>query len=156
RGATFVRVFLVMTLLPMSLIASKFLRYALPMLAMLDLAAAIGVVEIFRRIERVRPRSLRVALAGFAAAAALIPSAVQQISAAPFYGLARNVVGARLGSRGSIFPDDEFYDAGAREAVKAITASAVPGAVVCSDAAAVVSTYLVKYGRPDLRSCSIS
>ena len=55
-----------------------------------------------------------------------------------------------------MFPDDELYDAGVREAVEAIAAGAAPGAVVCSDAAVVVAEYLARDGRTDMRSCSMA
>jgi hypothetical protein len=57
---------------------------------------------------------------------------------------------------GYLFPDDEFYDAGVREAVAAIARVADPDAVVCSDATSVVAEYLARNGRFDVRSCSIS
>ena len=55
-----------------------------------------------------------------------------------------------------LFPDDEFYDAGVREAVGHIAHTAARGAVVCSDATAVVQEYLVRNNRSDMIACSIA
>jgi hypothetical protein len=70
--------------------------------------------------------------------------------------MAQNTIGARLAADGLLFPDDELYDAGVREAVAAIAAAAAPDAVVCSDAAAVVAEYLSRERRPDITACSIA
>src|SRR5262249_48654755 len=45
RGFVLLRVLLIMLVVPYSLIAPKFLRYMLPMLAVVDLLAAVGLVE---------------------------------------------------------------------------------------------------------------
>jgi hypothetical protein len=55
-----------------------------------------------------------------------------------------------------LFPDDEFYDLGMREAVQQVASIAAPGAVIVSDATGVVSEYVRRFGRPDLESWSIS
>src|SRR5581483_2057749 len=132
RGAAFVRVFLVFTLVPYSFAASKFLRYMLPTIAALDIAAAIGAARFVRRAGDL----------GVLAAAAIVGALVLPAAAAsPNYALARNTIGDRLGGP-PLFPDDELYDAGVREAVAEIAAVASPGSVVCSDATAVVAEYL--------------
>ena len=145
RGAVFIRVFLVFTLLPYSLVSGKFVRYMLPVLAVLDLTAAVGIVMMLRRV------------AAPAVAAAIIVAmlAANVVAAAPHYSLAQNSVGAWIGAPGSLFPDDEFYDAGVREAVAMIASAAEPGAVLCSEAPAVVAAYLGLDDRPDIASCSL-
>jgi hypothetical protein len=146
RVAVFLRVLLVPTLLAYSLISGKFLRYMLPVLAGLDLAAAVGMAALLRRIA-----------APFAAAAAvLLMLAVQVASIAPHYALAQNLLGAAIARPGALFPDDELLDAGVREAVATIARSAAAGAVVCSDAPNVVAEYLARFGRRDMRSCGLS
>ena len=146
RGAAFVRVFLVFTLLPYSLAASKFLRYMLPALAALAVAAGLGTARLVRRAGDYGP---------FVAAAIVALLAVPAASAAPHYAMARNVIGERIGGP-PIFPDDELYDGGVREATALIAAAAAPGAVVCSDATAVVAEYLARDGRADVTSASIA
>ena len=155
RGATFIRVFLVLTLLPYSFVASKFLRYMLPVLAVIDIAAAVGIACVLRRFHGpARAGGSLVAVA--CAACVVVPSIAQQASVGPYYGLAQNAIGARLVPRGSMFPDDEIYDAGLREAVAVIASTASRDAVVCSDAPGVVAEYLAHDRRTDMRSCSIS
>jgi hypothetical protein len=146
RGAVFVRIFLVFTLLPYSLVSGKFVRYMLPVLAVLDMAAAVGIVAMLKRTAAVPP----------AAALLLVTLVAGAVSASPDYSLAQNAIGAALAPPGSLFPDDEFYDSGVREAVAVAAGAAAPDAVVCSDAPRVVSEYLRRYGRPDIRSCSLS
>jgi hypothetical protein len=145
RGAVFIRVFLVFTLLPYSLVSGKFIRYMLPVLAVLDFAAAVGVVMLLRRV----------ATPTLIAAVILAMLAANAAGAAPHYSLAQNSIGRWIGPPGSLFPDDEFYDAGVREAVAMIASAAAPGAVLCSDAPAVVAEYLVRYDRTDVTSCSL-
>ncbi len=156
RGATFIRVFLLFTLLPYSLVASKFVRYLLPVLAVIDIAAAIGIVWLLRTLTDREPTTMRdLALAAVIVVAVASPLS-EQAAAAPFYGLAQNAIGAAIAPPGALFPDDEFYDAGVREAVAAIAGTAAPGAIVCSDAESVVAEYLTRFGRNDVRPCSIS
>jgi len=156
RGATFVRVFLVFTLLPYSLVASKFVRYVLPMLAVIDIAAALGVVWAIRCIRKERATATARFAAAAVAAFVLSALAIQAVAWTPYYGLAQNIVGARIAAHGLLFPDDEFYDAGVREAVAEIAGVAGPDAVVCSDATAVVEEYLHRSGRFDMKACSIA
>jgi len=156
RGATFIRVFLVLTLLPYSLVASKFVRYLLPVLAVLDVAAAVGVAWLIRRARRIQPAERSAAVTMLLAAALVVPLGAHAVRAAPYYALAQNTIGARLAQNGLLFPDDELYDAGVREAVDAIARVAPAGAVLCSDATAVVSEYLRRDGRTDITACSIA
>jgi hypothetical protein len=156
RGATFIRVFLLFTLLPYSLVASKFVRYLLPVLAVVDIAAAVGIAWLIRTlIDDDYSIARDLAVAAIIVIAIATPLS-EQLAAAPYYGLSQNAVGAWLGPPGARFPDDELYDAGVREAVDAIASAAAPGAVVCSDATTVVAEYLARRGRGDVRSCSIS
>lgn len=146
RGAVFIRVMLVPTLLGYSLVSGKFLRYMLPVLVVLDLAAAVGVAALLRRITA--PRA--------AAAVVVVRLGVNVLAAAPYYALAQNAIGAALTAPASLFPDDELLDAGVREAVATIARSAAPGAVICSEAPGVVVEYLARAGRADVASCSLA
>jgi dolichyl-phosphate-mannose-protein mannosyltransferase len=146
RGAMFIRFLLVPTLLAYSLISGKFLRYMAPVLALIDLAAAIGMAALMRRI----------AAPALAAAAILLLLAVNVAATAPFYSLAQNLAGAVLVAPGSLFPDDEFLDAGVRESVGFIARAAAPNAVVCGETPGVVAEYLRRSGRLDVAPCSLS
>jgi hypothetical protein len=157
RGFVFTRIFFVFFLLPYSLVASKFIRYALPFLAVVDLLAAVGIVwalrQVARRIPSDRLRPIAVRAAAVTAAVALISA---ELGAYPFPALYQNALGARMAPPGYVFPDDEFNDAGVREAVAAIARAASPGAVIASDATGVVAAYLARSGRTDLRAISLS
>jgi Dolichyl-phosphate-mannose-protein mannosyltransferase len=157
RGFVLLRVLVVFVLVPYSLMAAKFIRYTLPLLAVLDLIAAIGIVAgtswLLRKswlspVTRVTVSALAISVfaAGLAGA---------QQSAAPFYSLFQNAIGARLGAPGSIFPE-ETYDYGVREAVAAISAAAAPSAVIVSDAGGGVAYYLARSGRPDIAARGLS
>jgi dolichyl-phosphate-mannose-protein mannosyltransferase len=156
RGFVFARVLLVFFLVPFSLLGSKFVRYMLPLLVIVDLLAAVGIAWLLREIRaRVAAPAWRVATVA-AAAVVLTGPIAASVAARPYFGLARNSFGARLGGPGYLFPDDEFNDTGVREAVAEIARVAAPGAVIASDATTVVEEYLVQFGRPDIQSRSIS
>jgi hypothetical protein len=97
----------------------------------------------------------RIAMAAIVVASVLDPLSAL-VSTAPFYSLHQNALAMQLFEPGSLFPDDEFYDAGVREAVNDIARVAKPGAVIESDATKVVEVYLERAGRTDLRSLSLS
>jgi hypothetical protein len=163
RGFVFLRVFLLFALIPYSFVASKFLRYMLPVFAILDMIAAVGVVWLIAAVRRLLDHGTgtwsawrpRIAMAAIIVAAVLDPLSAL-VSSAPFYSLHQNAVAARFFAPGSLFPDDEFYDAGVREAVMDIARSAAPGAVILSDATRVVRVYLERAGRTDLQAQSLS
>jgi len=146
------RVLVVFLLIPYSLMAPKFLRYALPMLATVDLIAAVGLVSGIGWLLRktwLLPAT-RVAAATFA-----IGLAGAQQAAAPFYSLFENGIGVRVDPHRAAFPE-ATYDYGVREAVDAIARAASPSAVIASDAPAVVAHYLDRADRGDIRVRSLS
>jgi hypothetical protein len=146
RGAVFIRVFLIPTLLAYSLVSGKFLRYMLPVLVILNLAAAIGMAALLRRI----------AAPVVAGATVVMMLLINVVWIAPDYSLAQNLIGALIARPGALFPDDEFLDAGVREATGIIARSAAAGAVVCSETPNVVREYLERFGRGDVGSCGLS
>ena len=157
RGLVLLRVLAVFMLVPYSLMAAKFLRYSLPMLATLDLIAAVGLVSGVGWLLRKSwlPVMARVAVAGAAVAVFGGGLVLAQQTAAPYYSLFQNAIGARVNVETPAFPE-ETYDYGVREAVEAVAASAAPSAVVVSDAPAVVAHYLHSRPRPDIRVRSLS
>jgi hypothetical protein len=156
RGFVFARIFLIFFLVPYSLMGGKFVRYMLPLLAVVDILAAAGIVwaldEARKRIRIPDRRWLVPALTALFVAAPLYA----QLSARPFYSLSQNAVGQALAAPGYMFADDEFNDAGVREAVAAIARAAQPGAAIESDATTVVEEYLRELGRQDLQAMSLS
>jgi hypothetical protein len=156
RGFVFARIFLVFFLVPYSLIGGKFVRYMLPLLAVVDILAAAGIVWVLdaarARVRVPARRWLAPALTALLVAAPLYA----QLSARPFYAMSQNAVGRALAAPGYMFADDEFNDAGVREAVAAIARVASSGAAIESDASTVVEQYLRACRRTDLMSMSLS
>jgi len=157
RGFVLLRVFAVFVIVPYSLMAAKFLRYSLPMLATVDLIAAVGIVSGVAWLLRKQWLSIATRRATAAAAVAVIAVALvrAQHDAAPYYPLFHNALGARLDGRHTAFPE-ETYDYGVREAVADIAAVAAPDAVIVSDAPAVVAHYVAAQARTDLQVRSLS
>ncbi len=221
RGGLWLSLFLLLLIIPYSLMSGKFLRYALPMVALVDLLAAVGIGGLIARLERVRgiasdappqttPKDSRLRFAGgsiclprsavrrahgalslskgagrrhlpghsenllqssgsppeeMSSGRTVIAAATMavlcgsllpiQMSAAPFYSLQQNSFGRLVAAPAARFPE-ETYDYGVREAVAAIVRTAQPGAVIVSDANAVVAHYLEVSNRRDLRSVSLS
>src|SRR3984893_5784755 len=157
RGFVLLRVWLVFVLVPYSLMAAKFMRYALPLFAAVDLLAAVGLVAGVGWLLRKRWLSpvTRLTVSVLAVVVSIVALAVGQESAPPFYSLFRNAVGERLAAAGETFPE-ETYDYGVREAVVAIAQTAEPSAFVVSDAPGVVAHYLKTSGRADLQAQSLS
>jgi hypothetical protein len=149
RGAVFVWTFLLLTLVPYSLVATKFLRYLLPTRAMLDVVAALGVVWVMDQAAHRAPHWRRLAAA--TAAVVMLAPAVAWVHAQPFVSLYRNALGTTLAPSTLWFPPDELYDAGLREAVEAVAARAPRGAVLVTEAPAVATFYADRSDRPDLR-----
>ena len=160
RGYLFLRMMLVFWLFPMAIVGSKFLRYTLTFMPLLYIAAAVGIVMIWRMASRavkkmrLEPRLWsRVAAAAVASVFVLAP-AITTLSSLPYPSLYLNALGG--GRTGYYFPHDEFYDLGARESIKHVAETAPQGASLASEIPGVVQYYLERYNRPDIRSEIIS
>jgi hypothetical protein len=157
RGFVLLRVLLVFLLIPYSLMAAKFLRYALPLFAVIDILAGVGIVAGVAWLLRKGwlPQPVRIVTACAATAVLVVSAVAAPASAEPFFSLFQNAIGERLAPPAVTFPE-ETYDFGVREAVSAIAGSAAPAAVIVSDAPDVVAHYLKLSRRPDLRAVSLS
>jgi hypothetical protein len=157
RGFVLLRVLFVFLLVPYSLMAAKFIRYTLPVLALIDLTAAVGFVSGIGWLLRKSwlSQATRLAVSSAVVVVSSVGLVVAQQAAAPFYSLFQNAVGERLAAPGVTFPE-ETYDYGVREAVAAIAATAEKSAFIVSDAPAVVAYYLERSSRADLRVRSLS
>jgi hypothetical protein len=157
RGFVLMRVWLVFGLVPISLMAAKFMRYALPLFAAVDLVAAIGFVAgigwLLRKSWLSHVTRVTVSLLAVVVSIAGLGASLQ--AAPPFYSLFRNTVGERMAPAGQTFPE-EAYDYGVREAVAAIAETAEPADSIVSDAPAVVAYYLKAADRMDLQVRSLS
>ncbi len=157
RGFVLLRVWLVFVLVPYSLMAAKFMRYALPMFVAIDLVAAVGLVAGIGWLLGNQWLSgvTRVTVSLVAGVGSIAVLALGLQSASPFYSLFRNAIGERIAAAGETFPE-ETYDYGVREAVATIAQTAKPSDVIVSDAPAVVTYYLNAAGRTDLEARSLS
>jgi 4-amino-4-deoxy-L-arabinose transferase-like glycosyltransferase len=157
RGFLLLAMWLALFFVGYSLSAVKFMRYALPIFAAVDMLAAIGLVAGIRWLLRkqwLRPTT-RIAVAATALAVCVSGAFLAVRSAAPFYSLSRNAIGEAIAPAGVTFPE-ETYDYGVREAVVAIARIAAPGTAIVSDAPGVVAYYLAQTGRTDLIARSLS
>ncbi len=122
RGFVLLRVLLLFLLVPYSLMAAKFLRYALPLFAVIDILAGVGVVSGVAWLLRKGwlPRPVRIVTAACGASRCWWSAwSRRRVSAAPFFSLFQNAIGERLAPPAVTFPE-ETYDFGVREAVSAI------------------------------------
>jgi hypothetical protein len=157
RGFVLLRVLAVFVIVPYSLMAAKFLRYSLPMVATVDLLAAVGLVSGIEWLLRKGWLSPLTRAAAAAATAAIFAAGIvlAQQTAAPYYSLFRNAIGDRVNARPTAFPE-ETYDYGVREAADRIAAVAAPSAAIVSDADGVVAHYLREQRRSDIAVESLS
>ncbi len=155
-GNAFVLFMFLFWIVPYSLMGAKWLRYTLSLMPFVYMLSAIGVVTIVRvAVKRLktadRMRTVVVAVSVLVFTGLPVWSAY---SAAPHYALYTNAIGAK--HVGYFFPHDEFYDDGLREAIKFVSDSAPPGAVIAHETPAVTRYYLQRFGRTDLQSKAIS
>lgn len=157
RGFVFLRIFIWFVLVPYSFAAAKFVRYLLPIVAVLDIAAAVGLVSACRLACRLAlPTPARIAAAAGVILVIIGAGVRAQAASAPFYSLHENLAGRAVAGETPFFPDCEIYDAGIREAIAHISAEAGPGAVIVSEVPRVVAHYAAADRRPDLRSRALS
>ena len=155
RGYVWLRVFLVIPFLGHALIAAKFQRYALPLLIVVEMLSAAGLVFVAQWLwRRSASKAIRVPLVTAAVAVAGL-LVMAPLSVAPYYSIYQNRVGAGQGAPATVYPE-EAYDFGVREAVNAIAAAAGPGAAIVSDATLVVEHYVAQTPRHDLEVRSLS
>lgn len=149
RGYIFLRVFFFFQLVGFSVMAAKFLRYSLPVLVIVDLMAAVGIVAgvnwlVMRVKGETRTMMLTIVYATLA-----ISLFAGQVQASPFFSMHRTTLARWLDPNGLKFPE-AAYDFGVREAVAQVVQRAAPGAVVLSDVPQVVEFYLSRSRRTDL------
>jgi hypothetical protein len=155
RGYVFLRVYFFFQLVGFSVMAAKFLRYSLPILVIVDLMAAVGIVATFEWLSKRIKSKLRPVLMPIAYAALAIVLFAGQLQASPFFSMHRTTLARWLDADGRRFPESS-YDFGVREAVSRIVASARPGAAIVSDVPQVVEFYLSRGPRTDLQVKSLS
>ena len=155
RGYIFLRVFFVFQLVGFSVMAAKFLRYSLPVLVIVDLMAAVGIVAAVHWLLTRVKRQARLVLLPAVYATLAISRSAGQVQAAPYFSMHRTTLARWLGSEGLRFPE-AAYDVGGREAVSQIVQSGASGAAILSDVPQVVEFYLARSPRTDLHVESFS
>lgn len=156
RGFVWLRIFLIFLFLGYSVMAAKFQRYSLPILLFIDMLAAVGLVWGMSVVaQHTTSKMLRVGLPALICALTLGSVLVEARSIAPFYSVYQNTFGTLIEPPVTRFPE-EAYDYGIREAVEEIARAAPAGSVIVSDVPAVVSYYLTRSGRRDLKTRSWS
>jgi len=156
RGFVWMRVFVVVLLIGYSAVAAKFQRYALPLLLVLEMLSAAGLVALAQWFwRRGWPDTIRVPVATAAVGAFAIALMLAPVQVAPYFSIYQNRIGTGQAAPVTVYPE-EAYDYGVREAVGAITAAAGPGAAIVSDAPLVVDHYVAQTPRVDLEVRSLS
>ena len=136
--------------------AAKFQRYALPMILVIDMLGAVGLVMAAKWLaDRSWPYPVRAAACGAFLAITVGAILLAPLRVAPFYSIYQNAIGAAFAPPATVFPE-EAYDYGVREAVRAIAEVAKPGAAIVSDASMSVQHYVERSGRTDLASRPLS
>ncbi|HKV39555.1 MAG TPA: glycosyltransferase family 39 protein [Blastocatellia bacterium] len=173
-GYLFLRLMLIFWLFPMSLIATKFLRYTLALMPFVYMTAAIGAVLLSRTLRKAMHRmhaaakrkshfwrlpypatrqKNHISIRASQVAGLLFFVAWPSITALanlPYPGLYTNALGG--GRAGYFFPHDEFYDLGARESMAYIASHAHKNATVGTEIPGVLQYYMERFGRTDIRS----
>ena len=155
RGYGFLRVMLFFLAVGCSAMAAKFLRYGLPILVLLNLMAAVGIVAGLNWLLTRQTREVRSVALSAACATLAVMLFAGQAQASPHFAMHRNVLARWLDADGRRFPE-AGYDYGVREAVSMIAATARPGAVIVSDVPSIVRFYLEREGRTDIGIRSFS
>lgn len=160
-GPAFLLLMFVLWIVPFSLVGAKWLRYALSLMPLVYMIAAVGIaslVRLFASLLKGREGN------GFPHATAIVGTLAVLIFVAlpawsayksmPHYALYTNALASDRA--GYYFPHDEFYDDGLREAIEHVAKVAPPGALIAHETPGVVRYYLDKFGRTDLQSRVIS
>ena len=140
-------------IVPYSLIGAKWLRYTLSLMPFVYMLAAVGLIGLIRWLMPLLSRSRRVVAVLVVGLFVGVP-AWTAFANGPHYALYTNALAA--GKAGYVFPHDEFYDDGLREAIKYVCEQAPTGATIAHETPAVARHYLAVFGRPDLNSQAIS
>jgi len=165
-GEAFLLLMFILWIVPYSIAGAKWLRYALSLLPIVYMIAAVGIMWLLRRLDASRfiaegtrgggGRSfspLRIVRAVVLLFFVALPAWIA-VNAAPHYATYTNALGA--GRAGYFFPHDEFYDDGLREAIKYVADNAPPKATIVHETPGVARYYLQKFARPDLDSRVLS
>ncbi|MET0625591.1 MAG: glycosyltransferase family 39 protein [Pyrinomonadaceae bacterium] len=161
-GRYFVLFWLFFWFFPFTFMGGKFTRYFTFALPAVLLTSAVGIDYVAGLLGRLLTgasgrAATRAAYAGGALAFVVVAfSLYGSASAAPHYRLYTNALGGGAARAGTYFPHDEFYDASTGDIASAVARLAPPGARVASETPELLTYYVRRAGREDLRSVSLS
>lgn len=154
-GRYFLAMWLAVWCFAFMFVGGKFTRYIATVLPAILIIAAIGIQFAARKFGSLCARLLGDDSFKIYARAA-IPSVVilltfwSAATAGPHYRFYVNALGGGAARAGTMFPQDEFYDAYMQEVMAEIARRAQPGARVASETPSVASYYAGRAGRTDL------
>ena len=142
-------------------VGGKFARYILTVLPAVMITAAIAIEFVARKFGRMCARlagteSLKVYARAALSSAVILVTLWSAAKAGPHYRLYLNPLGRGSARAGSMFPQDEFYDAYMQDVMIEISKQAKANAHVASEILSVASYYAAQAGRPDLVCVELS
>ncbi len=142
-------------------VGGKFARYIITVLPAVIITAAIGIQFAARQFGRFCARlsgndSVIVYPRAALASIVILVTFWSATRAAPHYRLYVNSIAGGTAQAGTMFPQDEFYDAYMQQALSEIAKRAQPNARVTSEIPSVSAYYAERAGRPDLVSLHLS
>ena len=152
----FLGLYFVLWLFLLTLPGGKFTRYAVTLLPAVVLLQALGMYMLYAGArshfeKRGWPQGASVALLAVLVLGTAGWYVVLDFRNHPFYSLYVSEQGGGSSRRGFYFPQDDFYDAGLREAVREVCRSAPGGTEVFGATPAAFQYYQHVFGRADLQ-----
>lgn len=157
-NALFLALYLILWLILITLPGGKFTRYAITLLPAVILMEGLGIYVVYASLRK-RFGSPRWIPASILAVFLCITAGwyfVLDRSYHPYYSFYVAKHGGGKAKWGYYFPQDDFYDAGLREAVAYIGMNAPPNSVVVGNTPAAFEYYQKSFGRKDLRFRSMT
>ena len=160
-GRYFLLFWLIFWGLTFTFTGGKFTRYATSLMPAVIITAALALQFAGRQVGKVFKGIFEQAAIGVYARAALVSLVIistmwSAASAAPHFRLYMNSLDGGSEPGGTLFPQDEFYDAYMYDAMKEIAGRARPGARVGTEIPLLADYYAKRVGRLDLFSTEFS
>lgn len=152
----FLGMYFVVWLFLISLSGGKFTRYVVSLLPAAILLQSLGLYIIYSAAQShfgkrgwgSAPASV---LLVFSLCATVGWHVVQDFQLHPFYSLYVSAQGGGKAKRGYYFSQDDFYDAGLREAIEFVCRTAPPNGKILGTTPEAFRYYQAVFGRPDLK-----
>lgn len=139
----------------------KFTRYITSLLPAIMITAGLGIQFLARQFGRLCARifhsdSVRVYARAALTSLVILATFWSATKATPHYRLYLNSLAGGAAKSGAYFPQDEFYDAYMRDALREIARRAPQNVIVVSELETVSAYYAQREGRADLVSLNLS